>query len=156
MQAPSNAIFERSASITIDADPDEVYGLVSDITRMGEWSPEATGGAWVDDGAGAVGDWFEGTNQSGDQAWSRMCEVAVAEPGADFTFVVGGIENNYTWWSFEMTSEGSETMLTERWWIVNKSPALAEFTDEQIMGRVTKTESMLRATLAGIKATAER
>jgi hypothetical protein len=30
----------REASIEINASPDAVYALVSDLPRMGEWSPE--------------------------------------------------------------------------------------------------------------------
>ncbi len=154
MQAPDDAIVVREASIEIDAAPDEVYDLVSDISRMGEWSSEATGGAWTK-GHGKVGDWFDGTNKAGDREWTRECEVAAADRGRDFTFVVGGIEHNRTWWSFEMSPTGEGTTLTERWWIVNKSPAMLEATAEQFAGRIELTETMLASTVAGVKAAAE-
>ncbi len=35
------------ASVTIAAAPERVWALVTDITRMGEWSPESTGGRWT-------------------------------------------------------------------------------------------------------------
>ena len=31
----------------IAAAPERVYELVSDLPRMGEWSPENTGGTWI-------------------------------------------------------------------------------------------------------------
>ena len=34
-------------SAGIAADPEVVYDLISDITRMGEWSPETTSASWV-------------------------------------------------------------------------------------------------------------
>ena len=36
----------REASIEINASPDAVYDLVSDLPRMGEWSSENIGGEW--------------------------------------------------------------------------------------------------------------
>ena len=56
MKAPTEAIHSQHASIEINASPETVYGMVSDITRMGEWSPEAVGGRWMDGGSGQVGD----------------------------------------------------------------------------------------------------
>ncbi len=45
MQRPDDAITFEQASIEIDAPPEAVYALVSDMTRIGEWSPEAIGAA---------------------------------------------------------------------------------------------------------------
>ena len=48
------------------ADAIELYDLVSDLPRMGEWSPENTGGKWVNGAAGpVVGARFKGSNKSG-------------------------------------------------------------------------------------------
>ena len=46
----------REASIEINASPEAVYDLVSDLPRMGEWSPENIGGEWQDGGSGKVAD----------------------------------------------------------------------------------------------------
>ena len=155
MQPADDSIVYEHASIDIDAPPDAVYRLVSSLERMGEWSPEAVGGRWLDGGSGQVGDWFEGDNRSGERTWSRECQVAEAEPGRAFTFVVGGLEANCTWWSYELEPAGDGTRLTERWWIVNKTPAMAAATPEQFAERVELTKRMLGETLAGIKQTAE-
>ena len=155
MQTPADALATHEASIEIAASPEAVYDLVSDVGRMGEWSPEATGADWIDGGTGNVGDWFEGHNQAGEREWSRACEVARAERGRDFTFVVGGVEDNCTWWSYEMEPVGEGTRLTERWWIVNKTPAVAAATPEQYEARLAFTKTMLEETIAAIKVTAE-
>lgn len=157
MRPPPEAIAQQEASIDIAAPPSTVYRLVSDITRMGEWSPEATGGEWRDGATGAVGDWFDGHNRAGEREWSRPCQVAEAEPGRAFTFAVLGIEADCTWWSYELEplDGGDHTRLTERWWIVNKTPAMQEATPEQFEARVALTAEMLRATLAEVKRTAE-
>lgn len=155
MQIPSDATASAEASIEIKASPGEVYALVSAIERMGEWSPENVGGEWLRGGSGATGDWFVGHNRAGEREWSRECEVAMAEPGRDFTFVVDGVEANCTWWSYEMAPTDAGTRLTERWWFVNKTPGLAAATPEQLASRIEATGPMLETTLAGIKAAAE-
>lgn len=155
MQPGDDAIANESASIEINASPEAVYALVSSIERMGEWSPETVGGRWLDGGTGQVGDRFEGENRSGEREWTRECEVAQADPGRRFTFVVGGVEANCTWWSYELEPAGNGTKLTERWWIVNKTPALQQATEEQFAARVDLTRSMLPTTLEAMKQTAE-
>lgn len=155
MQASNDHIAHEFASIEIDASPEAVYALVSDITRMGEWSPEAVGGDWLDGGSGNVGDRFAGRNRTAEREWTRECQVAEANVGSGFTFVVGGVEANCTWWSYELEPSPNGTRLTERWWIVNKTPAIAAATPKQFDGRVQLTRSMLRDTLEAIKVTAE-
>lgn len=155
MQIPSDAIVSHESSIEIDASPEAVYDLVSDVTRMGEWSPENVGADWRDGAGGKAGDWFDGHNKSGEREWTRACEVARADRGQDFTFVVDGVEKNCTWWSYEMEPAGDGTRLTERWWLVNKTPGAAAMSPEQFADRATFTKTMLDATLAAIKATAE-
>ena len=39
--------YSTAVSRDIDAPAHDVFALVSDLTRMGEWSPENTGGKWV-------------------------------------------------------------------------------------------------------------
>jgi hypothetical protein len=42
--------------------PEDLYDMVSDVTRMGEWSPVCTA-CWWDDGLGPQpGAWFTGRN----------------------------------------------------------------------------------------------
>ena len=155
MLPPADAIASHAASIEIDAPPERVYELVSDITRMGEWSPENIGGRWLDGATGAVGEWFIGTNRTPDRTWDRECEVAAAERGRDFTFVVGGVEENCTWWSYEFAPNGAGTSVTERWWMVNKTPAMAAAPLDAFAQRVAYTEQMLHETLAALKEAAE-
>jgi len=53
----------REASIEINASPEAIYDLISDLPRMGEWSPENIGGEWQGGGSGTVGDRFIGHKQ---------------------------------------------------------------------------------------------
>lgn len=159
MKITADATKSLEESIEIAASPEAVYDLVSDITRMGEWSPVATGGRWIDGGTGAEGDWFIGTNETAERSWERDCQIARAERGSDFTFVVGGVDANCTWWSYEMEPTDAGTKLTERWWFVNMTPGLAAALEDApegaIDGFVANNAESMRTTLAGLKAAAE-
>nr|WP_222132316.1 SRPBCC family protein [Pseudonocardia sp. C8] len=84
--------------MTVEAPPERVWALVSDITRAGEWSPEATGGRWTHGATGpAVGARFVGTNRNGRLRWSTHCRVTECEPGRRFTFVVTESRTAWGW-----------------------------------------------------------
>ena len=76
-----------SASITIAAPPERVYDLVADVTRMGEWSPEASG-TIGQPSALQAGDKFWGTNRKGFVWWFTRCTVRRADRGERFEFDV--------------------------------------------------------------------
>ena len=87
----------------IAAPPEQLYALVSDLPRMGEWSPENTGGKWVKGAAGpAVGAKFEGTNQLGKKKWKTLCTVTVADPGTEFGFDVTAAGMKVAGWGFRL------------------------------------------------------
>lgn len=95
------------AELTVDAPPERVWALVSDITRAGEWSPEATGGRWRGGATGpAVGARFTGSNRHGRLRWSTHCRVTECEPGRRFTFVV---TESRTAWGWELEPDGGAT-----------------------------------------------
>jgi hypothetical protein len=101
---------EGKATVHIAAPPEEVYALVSDVTRMGEWSPETHKAEWIEGATGpAPGARFKGSNKKGILRWSTKPTVTVAEPGKEFTFEVG----KDTRWSFLLTPEDGGTELAE-------------------------------------------
>ena len=109
-------MFAGEASVHIDASPDEVYALVSDVTRMREWSPECQRCAWLDGADGpAVGVRFRGWNKAKFLRWSRLVEVAAADPGREFTFVTQRdfVNKDSTIWRYQMETDAEGTKLTE-------------------------------------------
>ena len=104
-----------SVSVDIAAPPDEVYALVSDITRMGEWSPECYSCTWTKGATGPeVGARFKAKNKGGrGPGWSNSPVVTVADPGQEFAFNRSGPGiGSYTWrYRLEPTATG--TTLTE-------------------------------------------
>ncbi|MGA8723773.1 MAG: SRPBCC family protein [Acidimicrobiales bacterium] len=70
----------HSRSIAVDRSPHEVYDLVSDVTRTGEWSPVCKA-CWWDEGDGPRGGAkFTGRNERPEQSRETRCEVVVADP----------------------------------------------------------------------------
>ena len=77
-----------SVAIDIAAPPEQVYRLVSDITLMGQWSPECIRCAWTPGATGpAVGARFKARNKGRrGPAWFNTPVVTAAEPGREFAF----------------------------------------------------------------------
>jgi hypothetical protein len=103
----STAALSVSVEREIDAPADAVYDLVSDVTRMGDYSPENTGARWLGDATGPeVGARFKGTNQLGWLRWSTTPTITAAERGREFAFVVPG-RSGATWtYRFEPAGRG--------------------------------------------------
>src|SRR4051812_23128472 len=94
---------ESTASIEIGAAPEAVWGLVADVTRMGEWSPECVRAEWEDGATGPEpGAHFHGYNRAGTYEWDATCVVTDCEPGKVFAFrVPRGDDDAPTTWRFE-------------------------------------------------------
>jgi uncharacterized protein YndB with AHSA1/START domain len=107
-----------SATLTISAPPDKVWGLVSDITKMGEYSPEVVEAEWLDGATGpALGAKYRGhvkRNESWPVLYWTTCEVTECTPGEVFEFkvVMGGKPVNTWRYEFAATDDGG-TRVTE-------------------------------------------
>ena len=77
-----------AVTVDVDADPDEVWAVVSDPTRVGEWSREARGCEWVSTGpVPFVGARFVGANQASRlRRWHRQCEVVACAAPREFSW----------------------------------------------------------------------
>jgi len=100
-------------TILVQATPEELYDLVSDIARTGEWSPICSA-CWWDDlsEAGQVGAWFTGHNELPERTWETRSQVVAADRGREFAWIVGG---SYVRWGFTFDPDGAATKLTESW-----------------------------------------
>ena len=109
---PSPLPDSHQDSIVIDATPQEVYAVVSDVTRVGEWSPVCAEGWWIDDGGPSEGSWFGGRNEVPGRTWETKSRVTKAEPGAAFAWQVGG---KFVSWGYTMSAVEDGTELSETW-----------------------------------------
>lgn len=107
-----------SVERVVSADPATAYALVSDVTRVGERSPECRSATWETGTPGAVGATFRGRNRAGLLArWSRRCEVLRADPGVTFAFRTlperwDVTRQDSTTWSYHLEPAGKGTRVT--------------------------------------------
>lgn len=135
-------------TLTIKASPEELYALVSDVTRMGEWSPECYTCEWLDGATGpSVGARFRGTNRMGPFRWSTTCTVAAATPGQEFTFA-----HEAARWSYRFRAGPDGTAVTESYEIL--APRLIKLGSILAL-RHRQLRRGMRRTLARLKVEAE-
>ncbi len=81
-----------AVTVHMQAPPEEIWALISDVTRIGEFSPETFEAEWLDGAGGpAVGVRFRGhvrRNGIGPVYWTT-CRVTECEPMKSFAFSVG-------------------------------------------------------------------
>lgn len=143
------------ATIRIAAPPEKVWAMVSDVGRMGEWSPETYKAEWIEGATGpAEGACFKGYNKKGLMRWSTKVRVIAAAPGEDFTFVTQGGGKDQTRWSYKFRSSADGgTDVTETCETLY-APWYGKllFPDKR---RGPQVEAGINATLQRIKAAAE-
>ena len=144
-------------SIVIERSPEDLYDMVSDVTRMGEWSPECKA-CWWDNGDGPqVGAWFSGRNEVPERTWETKSQVVAASRGEEFVFVVGG---NLVRWAYSFTPVTGGTQVTESWEVL---PDLLKMLDDrlgtgaaaQLANRFEAARTGIPETLAVLKRVAE-
>lgn len=149
-------------TVTVDrpiaAPAETVWAMISDVTRMGEWSPETTSCSWIGGSSGpAVGAKFKGRNARGKRSWSTTCVVTECEPGRTFGFLVKGGPLDVAHWSYTLTeSTDGGCQVTERW--EDRRGRLLKATSKPVSGvsdRVSHNRAGMEATLAALAAAAE-
>lgn len=97
-------------SLHIDAPAERIYDLVTDVTQMGRWSPECTGGTWLDGGGPTTGARFKGSNKRGLMRWSTKCTITKADRPSAFEWQVA--ESGMVW-GYRFEPDGEGTLVTE-------------------------------------------
>jgi len=144
-------------TLHIDAEPEEVWGLVSDITDMGRWSPEVFEAEWLDGATGpAVGVRYRGhvkRNERGPIYWT-VCEITECVPGEVFEFAVMMRDTRVNTWRYEFRAVDGGTEVTESFHLID-NVAMKVF---RVLGgflRQRRNERDMRTTLERVKAAAE-
>ena len=98
-----------AVTVHMAAPPQRVWELVSDVTRIGSYSPETFEAEWVDGATGpAVGARFRGhvkRNGIGPTYWTT-CTVSECEPGRTFAFGAVTTERPLDIWRYEIVPAG--------------------------------------------------
>jgi uncharacterized protein YndB with AHSA1/START domain len=106
--------------VVVGATPEQVYAVVTDVTRIAEWSHECQAAEWLDGATGpALGARFRGSNKVRSFGWSRICTVTDLEPGRRFGYrTSGGVPSDSTAWTFEFHPDPAGTRVVQRYEIL--------------------------------------
>lgn len=150
-----------SVSIDIAAPPSAVYALVSDITRMGEWSPECRRCAWIGGATGpVVGARFKARNKGRrGPAWGNTPTVVTAEAGREFAFNRNGPgQGSYTW-RYRLEPSPIGTHLTESYKVERPLPRAMAWLTATWVGSADRDADLnegMQITLSRMKDAAEQ
>ncbi|MFG2956321.1 SRPBCC family protein [Streptomyces sp. NPDC048291] len=108
----------------VDAAPALVYELVSEVSAISRWSPDADDVAFDPDAGPWGGAWFSGRNRRNGEVWTSRSQIVRADPGTAFGFVVGGAENGIVHWEWTLTPQGRGTVVQQSWRLLRLDPVL--------------------------------
>jgi uncharacterized protein YndB with AHSA1/START domain len=141
----------------IGAPAEKVWAMVSDMTRMGEWSPENEGSTWLRGATGPQpGATFSGANRNGKKRWKTVGTIVDAEPGRLLTFRIKAAAFKVAEWryAFETTARGCR--VTETW--IDQRGHIAKALGKPVSGvadRAAHNRGTMEQTLERLKAAAE-
>ncbi|MEQ1873909.1 MAG: SRPBCC family protein [Ilumatobacteraceae bacterium] len=117
-----------SVSRVINATPERLYDLITDLPRMGEWSTENRGGRWMNGASGpAMHARFKGKNANGWRRWSTVAKVLIADRPREFVFQVTSRGFSIAKWGYVLEPVAGGTKVTETWYD-NRSKLFAKAT----------------------------
>ncbi len=141
----------------IAAPPEVVFAAISDITRMGEWSPECYLAEWKDGATeAAVGAVFTGHNRNGDKEWVIDAEVVDLVPNERFFFDCNSRGFVFSKWGYSIEPTEAGCLVTE--YSQDLRPEAALERSAQISGvsdRATHNRAGMEVTLERLAAAVE-
>ncbi|KAA1248982.1 SRPBCC family protein [Mycobacterium simiae] len=152
------------ASTWIDAEPERVWSLVSDIELMATLSNELQAVEWVDGATGPrLGARFVGYNEhDAFGQWSAMSEIVCCDQPREFTWTVGEPDNPSATWRFRLTPRDGGTALTfgtqlgpGRSGLSSVIESMPDKEQKIVFVRLREFEAAIDKTLAAIKRLAE-
>jgi uncharacterized protein YndB with AHSA1/START domain len=149
---------EVSVSREINAPAEQVWSMVSDVTRMREWSPENDAAKWLGGATGpAPGARFRGTNRLGKKKWDTVSKIVDVVPGKTFSFRVSAVGLKIAEWRYELepTATGG-CRITETW--IDQRGRIAAALGKPVSGvddRASHNRAGMEHTLDRLKASAE-
>ena len=143
---------QGSVTVHFAAPPAEVWALVSDVTRIGEFSPETFEARWLDGATGPrAGARVRGhvrRNGRGPVYWTT-CTVTVSDPGREFAFAVNGPGDTIVnTWRYRLDPREDGTDGTEAFELPGTLPMSLYWS---VAGR-----ARLRTNLTGMRVTLEK
>ena len=146
-----------SVTVHMAASPEAIWELVSDVTKIGLYSPETFEAEWLEGAsAPAVGAKFRGhvkRNGKGPTYWTT-CTVLECEPGRTFGFGVGPGDKPINVWRYQLEPQGDGTDVTESFQLAQTAPLRVYWAPlGRARGRTNRNG--MRTTLERVKAQVE-
>ncbi|HEX4492668.1 MAG TPA: SRPBCC family protein [Acidimicrobiia bacterium] len=147
-----------AVTVHMRATPERIWELVSDVTRIGKYSPETFEAEWLDGATGpSVGARFRGhvkRNGIGPTYWTT-CTVVASVPGREFAFGVGSSDKPLNVWRYRLDPAGDGADVTESFELADKFPLrLYWVLLGWARGRTNRND--MQTTLERVKAEVER
>ncbi len=105
-----------AATVHIDADPQKVYALVTDLATLSALAEETVAMRWRKGGSACPGAVFTGHNENGNRSWSTTCTVTHAQPGRVFAFDVRYTLVPIARWRYDFIPLDGGCRVTEATW----------------------------------------
>lgn len=103
-----------SVSRDIAAPPAAVFAALTDITRMGEWSPENHQCEWNEGfSEAAVGAAYTGHNRHGENEWTTEARITELVPNERFYFDCVAGDFVFAKWGYDIEAVGDGCRVTE-------------------------------------------
>lgn len=138
--------------VVVDAPVVEVWQVISDVTRIGEWSHECHAARWLGDADGpAPGVRFRGRNRAGWARWGRTCEILSVDPPRVIVWrtVPTLLFPDSTQWQIELNPSADRTRITQSF-IVLRAPWLLDRLYARLIPSHQDRDARLTADLARI------
>lgn len=102
---------ELRAETVIDAPVGEVWAVLSDVSRMPDWSDELLKMVPLKSGGLRLNQWYLGFNRRKAVIWPTRSVVSALEPDTKLAWLT---KSSGAEWIYELTSEGSGTRVVHR------------------------------------------
>jgi uncharacterized protein YndB with AHSA1/START domain len=145
--------------VVVDAPTSAVWEVVSDVTRVGEWSHECRSARWLGDATRPVpGARFRGANRAGPWRWSRTCEIVSVDPPHEIVWrtVSTALFPDSCEWRVQLESAGGGTRIIQSFRVLRLPPRLLERVYSTLIPTHQNRDAELAEDLARIGPVARR
>ncbi|HQR25479.1 MAG TPA: SRPBCC family protein [Nocardioides sp.] len=142
--------------VEVDASVEQVWDVISDVTRIGEWSHECHSARWLGNAQGPLpGARFRGRNRSGWARWSRISEIVTVDPPCEIVWrtVPTRLFPDSTQWRIRLEPREGRTLITQSFTVV-RAPWLLDLLYARLIPAHQDRDARLAEDLARVGAAA--